>query len=114
MNTGVVSSCQLHGVAEQLKAKKGVLYFQGRIVVPKRARDSVLRKVHSAGHFGQRRALQNLRRSYFWLGMARDGRTRTVCRGCLVCQKAKPSNHAKVSLQDFRIDGVGPGDLGPY
>ena len=103
MNTGVVSSCQLHGVAEQLEAKKGVLYFQGRIGVPKRARDSVLRKVHSAGHFGQRRALQNLRRSYFSLEMARDARTRGPSVEVILC--AKRLNLQTTQRFPYRISG---------
>lgn len=70
-----VSSGLLRGVADKLKTKEGILYFQDRLVVPKTAKDRVLRRVHSAGDFGQWRTLQNLRRRNFWFGMARDART---------------------------------------
>ena len=68
-----------------------------------------MRRVHAAGHFGQRRTLQNLRRSYFWLGMSRDAQK--VCQSCFTCQRTKRSNRARVPIQDFRVEGLGPGDL---
>ena len=107
---GNVSSGQLRKVRGHLKiSSDGVLLFQNRVVVPVEARNKVLKSVHAAGHFGRKRTLQSLRRSYFWLGMARD--TRIFCQGCLVCQKAKPSNQARVPLQEFKVDGIGPNDL---
>lgn len=63
--TGEVVSGQLRVVTKRLRVKKGILYFQHRIVVPSSARDVVLQKVHVAEHFGQARTLQNLRLSYF-------------------------------------------------
>ena len=86
-----------------------ILLFQDRVVVPSEAQVEVVRRVHAAGHFGQKRTLQNLRRSYFWLGMSRDARK--VCQSCFTCQRAKRSNRARVPIQDFRVEGLGPGDL---
>ena len=96
-------------VSGSLRIVEGTLLLQGRVIVPRVARDSVLSLVHAGGHFGQKRTLQNLKRSYFWLGMARD--TRVFCRNCLVCQQAKCSNRAKAPLQEFKMEGIGPGDL---
>ena len=37
--------------------------------------------------------------------------TRMLCQNCLVCQQAKCSNQAKVHLQVFKMEEVGPWDL---
>ena len=78
-------------------------------VMPLGARRTVLGLVHGAGHFGQKRTLQVLRRSYFWFGMAKDAQY--WCRSCLVCQKAKAPNQARVPIQEFKMEGIGPGYL---
>ena len=106
---GRVSTGQLCNVAEDLNVASDLLLFRDRVVVPSEAQDEVMRRVHAAGHFGQKRTLQNLQKSYFWIGMARD--TRKYCRSCLTCQKAKGSNRVKVPIQEFRVEGLGPGDL---
>ena len=106
---GKVSSGQLRNLTGGLRVVDGVLLFEERIVVPAPARLGVLGKVHAGGHFGQKRTLQMLRRSYFWTGMTQD--TRKFCQNCLVCQQAKCSNQRKVPLQEFKMEGVGPGDL---
>ena len=107
--TGRVQSGQLRRVAEQLEVKGGILCFHNLVVVPKKARGEVLKKVHAAGHFGQKRTLGNLKRSYFWLGMTQE--VRFFCQSCMVCQRAKPSNQPRVPLQEFSTEGIGPGDL---
>ena len=109
ISKGVVNSGQLRRVSEDLRMERGILYFRDRVIVPRESREEVLAKVHAAGHFGQKRTLQNLKRSYFWVGMAYD--TRKFCRCCLTCQKAKALNRAKVPIQEFDMDGLGPGDL---
>ena len=108
---GEVTAGQLRSVSDKLKLSPdhSLLLFQNRVVVPIDARNRILRAVHAAGHFGQKRTLQNLRRTYFWLGMARDARI--FCQDCLVCKKAKPANQPRVPLEEFRLEGVGPGDL---
>ena len=105
----IVTSGKFRHVAEHLGLSDGVLLFQNRIMVPGDSRDDVLVRVHAAGHFGQKRTLQNLRRNYFWLGMARDARR--FCQRCRTCQKAKALNRAKVPIQEFKAEGLGPGDL---
>ncbi|KAI6650043.1 Transposon Ty3-G Gag-Pol polyprotein [Oopsacas minuta] len=80
---GRVSTGQLCNIAEGLDVASDLLLFRDRVVVPREAQEEVMRRVHAAGHFGQRRTLQNLQRSYFGGGMARD--TRKYCRSCLTC-----------------------------
>ena len=41
--------------------------------------------------------------------MAED--TRNWCLTCLTCQKAKASNRARISIQELRVEGLGPDDL---
>ena len=99
---GRVSTGQLCNVPEDLNVTSDLLLFRDRVVVPSEAQDEVMRRV-TAGHFGQKRTLQNLLKSYFWIGMARD--TRKYCRICLTCQKAKGSNRVKVTIQVFELKG---------
>ena len=107
--TGEVQTGQLKNVTRHLHIQEGILYFDERLVVPKRSQRAVLSEVHTAGHFGQARTLQLLRRSFFWRGMARE--VNSFCRGCITCSQAKPSNVAKQPLEQFDISGIGPGDL---
>ena len=107
--TGSVSSGRLQEVSRSLAIVNGMLLYRDRAVVPLGARRTVLGLVHGAGHFGQKRTLQVLRRSYFWFGMAKDAQY--WCRSCLVCQKEKAPNQARVPIQEFKMEGIGPGDL---
>ena len=75
---GKVGTGQLKKVTSHLVERDGLLCFDDRVVVPRSAIKQVMCKVHAAGHFGQRRMLQLLRRSYFWCKMARD--TKEFCR----------------------------------
>ena len=81
--TGSVSSGRLQEVSRSLAIVNGMLLYRDRAVVPLGARRIVLGLVHGAGHFGQKRTLQVLRRRYFWFGMAKDAQY--WCRSCLVC-----------------------------
>ena len=106
---GTVATGQLKRVADHLVEKNGLLFFDKRIVVPMEARHQVLSKVHAAGHFGLRRTLQLLRRSYFWSKMTRDAKE--FCNSCLPCQRAKASNRPREPLEEFITTDIGPGDL---
>ena len=104
-----IASGQLRRTASHLNLHEGVLYFDTRLVIPKAMQMEILNQVHTAGHFGQARTLQVLRRDCFWARMARD--TKNHCRSCVTCQLAKPSNAAKQPLGTFDMNGIGPGDL---
>ena len=89
----------LKNVASRLRIVREVPYYGDRLVVPKICHQEVLERVHSGAHFGQPRTLRLLRRSYFWIGMARGARVH--CRACLVCQRAKPSRVLKQPMELF-------------
>ncbi|CEP03957.1 hypothetical protein PBRA_009537 [Plasmodiophora brassicae] len=83
---------------------------QQRVVLflPESDRSEQLRRAHDdpvAGHFGQARTVQNLRRTVFWPGMVRDAR-RYVER-CRACQQAKARVPSAQGLrQEFDEDDV--------
>ena len=104
---GEVSMGQLKRSQDQLKVVNGILLFQDRVVVPQQLRLEVLEAVHAQHHLGTNGTLQSLRKSYFWIKMARD--TRIFCRGCLTCQRAKPTNTGKEPIQEMKISNGTPG-----
>ena len=69
--TGEVLNGQLRKITSHLSIREGMLLFDDSLVVPKRSQRTVLQEVHAAGHFGQARTVQLLKRSFFWVGMAR-------------------------------------------
>ena len=83
-------------VYSNLNVREDLLYFDSRIVVPRCLQMETLQTVHAQMHFGQARTLQLLRRSFFWIGLARDARTH--CSACITCQRAKPSRKPKEPL----------------
>ena len=104
-----VTTGQLKKVSSHLREDNGLLLYDDRVVVPARVRAQVIDRAHAAGHFGQRRTLRLLSRSYFWKNMARD--SKEFCRACLTCQRAKASNQPREPLEEFDSTNVGPGDL---
>ena len=100
-NEGDVSKGQLKRVGKKLSIRNGILLFEDRIIVTQRLRLEVLEAVHSHHHLGVNETLQSLRNSYFWIKIARD--TRTYCRGCLIYQRAKPTNTGKEPVQEMDI-----------
>ena len=54
---------QFNKVTGHMNLREGVLYFNDRIVVAKEVKRRVWNQVHAAGHFGQYRTLQMLKRS---------------------------------------------------
>ena len=81
-------------------------HIQGKdlVVVPKAARVKVLRLAHNsmtAGHFGQERTMEAIRRRVDWPGIATD--VRELCKSCPICQKAKPAVVAKAPLHPLPI-----------
>ncbi|SGY12799.1 BQ5605_C011g06608 [Microbotryum silenes-dioicae] len=98
----------------------GVLYFEGRMVVPAVPQlwEDVLHNAHNAlGHFGPRKTFQQVSRGFFWPGL------RSSCEAyvstCNICQRTKaattvPSDvsHAlgvpNEPMQEVALDSVGP------
>ena len=81
-------------------------HIQGKdlVVVSKAARVKVLQLAHNsmtAGHFGQERTIETIRRRVDWPGIAMD--VRELCKSCPICQKAKPAVVAKAPLHFLPI-----------
>ena len=77
---------------------------KGSGIVPKAARVKVLQLAHNsmtAGHFGQERTMEAIRRRIDWPGIATD--VRELCKSCPICQKAKPAVVAKDPLHPLPI-----------
>ena len=87
--------------------KGKALFFEDRIVVPQTLRNDTLRLVHSRAHFGQTGTIAALRRSYFWMKMARDAKV--YCKECLTCQKVKGANQRKQPMSEFILEDCSPG-----
>ena len=94
---------------------------QVQILVPKSLRERFLQLGHSsrvAGHFGQNRTLQLLKRFAYWTDMRAD--VTNYCKGCLVCQQSKirkPDRAGKMILRtpeirpawsEIHVDHYGP------
>ena len=108
LEANVVSGGMFKRVSPHLRVQDGILYFESRVVVPKSLQRDILQRVHAEMHFGYARTRQLLRRSYFWIGLARD--TKAHCRSCIVCQKAKPSRKPKEPLQLVDYGVTQPGE----
>ena len=50
---GKVTAGQLRNMSDELSAENGVLLFHDREIVPREMRNSVLKIVYAAGHFGR-------------------------------------------------------------
>ena len=104
---GSVETGQLKKVSSHLYLKEGVLYFDHRFVVPTVLRKEVLERVHALGHFGIAGTLEALRRSYYWPKMARD--VKLYCRGCVTCQRVKPSHKSREPIRSMLLGNDYPG-----
>ena len=104
---GGVAEGQMKKIGSHLSEKWGCLYFDDRIVVPQTKKNEVVKMVHSRAHFGQAGTIAALRRSYFWVKMARDAKV--YCKECLVCQKVKGSNQGKQPMCEFKLEKHLPG-----
>ena len=74
------------------------------LVVPKCCREEVLRLVHcspTAGHFGETRTLDTLRRRVVWPRMTMD--VKEVCQACPTCQLAVPATLKRAPLHPCRL-----------
>ena len=91
----------------------GVLYFENKtlnklcIVVPEKYRDALLEEAHAgrfAGHLGDKKVYDRLRRYYWWRGMRGD--VRKFCRSCLVCASRKGTRKTfRPPLQPIPVGG---------
>ena len=92
----------------------GILYFENpstpgkwKIAVPKELRATLLSETHDgkfAGHFGEQKVYNLLRKMYWWDGMQAD--IRRYCRSCLICATRKGTGRAsRPPLQPIPVGG---------
>ena len=79
---------------------RGILYYQGKLYVPEgNIRLDVLKACHDsrlAGHFGQRKTLELLTRSFWWPAM--ESSVKNYCETCNICLGSKSSRHQPYGL----------------
>ena len=83
--------------SQQFDVVRGVLYHQDPVipsrtclVAPQELRQSLLEEAHQgrfAGHLGEKKVLDRLKRYVWWLGIRND--VHKFCRGCLACSSRK-------------------------
>ncbi len=70
-----------------------------KILVPKNLRMQLIQQFHDpplVGHLGSAKTYKRVRRGHYWPGMKKD--VWRYCRGCALCQKAKPTNKPPAGL----------------
>lgn len=86
-------------------SESGMLMLDDRIYVPDftpergNLRLRVLQDKHdhpTAGHFGQTKTLELIRREYSWPNMRTD--VQNFCKSCITCSRAKPARHKPYGL----------------
>ena len=76
-----------------------------QIVVPKSHRDRILTLSHEKwGHFGHKKMLVSIKRSFFWRGMGRD--CKYHARSCKICQNSNKSTEVKAPMIEREISSV--------
>lgn len=94
-----VSKLMAKPLGEPWAKEEDILYYGDKVYVPERLRIQVLEENHDApmaGHFGQDRTLELIKRTYYWPAM--QDSVRTYIQGCQECQRNKPNNHTTFGL----------------
>ena len=114
---------------QRLQLHNGILYRQyedvqikqqwTQFIVPQPLRDEVLEEIHAvilAGHLGEEKTLQQLKKRFYWLGHSRD--VNIWCQRCATCASRKtpaPKNCAPLHtvsagspMQIIAVDIMGP------
>jgi Integrase zinc binding domain len=81
------------------KKKRGLLWKEGRICVPRSKIEEVLREGHdiaTAGHPGGRKMYKALRQGFYWIGMKKE--IERYVQTCEECQKNKTLKRRKTGL----------------
>jgi len=76
-----------------------LLCWKNRIYVPKGLQQQIIKSEPDskiAGHFGRERTLELITRTFYWTNMQRD--IQKYCSERDICQRMKPSRHAKHGL----------------
>jgi hypothetical protein len=93
------STQRTEGKERILELQDGLLYRKGLLWVPENARSAILHTEHNspvAGHFGQDKTIELIRRNFWWPKMDQD--IIEYIRSCLECQKDKATRHKPYGL----------------
>jgi hypothetical protein len=88
---------------------QGLWYIGDLLAVPndEHVKQTILAECHDthyAGHVGSSKTLHNIRKNFWWPGMAND--VRRFVASCDSCQRVKPCNRAPVGLlQPLHVPG---------
>ena len=81
----------------------GVL-VKWQLVLPKSARDDVLRQLHDAptgGHYGENKTLDKIRQRYYWAKCGLD--VKLWCKLCIICAAKKGNKKIRSPLQQYEV-----------
>ena len=90
------------------RTEDGLIVMQGakahaRVVVPESLRKCVIESYHNSvmsGHQGRKRTTQQIARTFFWPGMAKDVK-RWIC-SCLACAKRKTPRPKRAGIREAK------------
>ena len=99
---------------DSLRVRDGQLYrrwespagvlVKWQLVLPKSARDDVLRQLHDSptgGHYGENKTLDKIRQRYYWAKCGLD--VKLWCKLCIVCAAKKGSKIIRSPLQQCEV-----------
>ena len=81
----------------------GVL-VKWQLILPKSARDDVLRQLHDAptgGHYGENKTLDKIRQRYYWAKCGLD--VKLWCKLCIICAAKKGNKKIRSPLQQYEV-----------
>jgi hypothetical protein len=76
-------------IRNDLHVYKDMIFYNDRVVVPKRLREKMLKLLHE-GHFGINRTYDRAREILFWPGMSMD--IKKMIQNCKVCERYRYAN----------------------
>ncbi len=98
-NPAMAVDCgEFWSVRDALFESEGLLYFEGRVVIPKSLRTKYLRALH-AGHVGMK-AMSTRARGVWWPGIEKE--IKSFVSGCACCQ-SHGDRQRKEPMQSFEV-----------
>ena len=100
---------------------QGVIYYQGRIALPRKLIESTTRRIHEAtGHFAGERTTAHMMNIFYWPAMSND--IKNITKACEICLRRKkisawikpplkPIEKPNETMQSIVMDCVGPLDM---
>ena len=83
----------------EITSHDGLLFKQGRVIVPSSARPTILHKLHAA-HRGPEFTLRHARSCVFWPGI--NNQITDLCKACVTCAPYK-QQHPREPLQPYPV-----------